>query len=29
MMKSVGWKMVVMGLWGFGFLVWVWVGGEV
>lgn len=28
-MKSVGWKMAAMGPWGFGFLVWAWVGGEV
>ncbi|KIR31823.1 hypothetical protein I352_05819 [Cryptococcus deuterogattii MMRL2647] len=27
--KSAGWKMAAMGPWGFGFLVWAWVGGEV
>ncbi|AFR94482.1 hypothetical protein C343_02566 [Cryptococcus neoformans C23] len=28
-MKSFGWKIAAMGPWGFGFLVWAWVGGEV
>ncbi|WVR03293.1 hypothetical protein IAU60_000284 [Kwoniella sp. DSM 27419] len=29
MMKRVGWRMAAVGPWGFGFLVWAWVGGEV
>jgi hypothetical protein len=28
-MKKLGWKMAAVGPWGFGFLVWAWVGGEV
>ncbi|WVQ82950.1 hypothetical protein IAT38_005086 [Cryptococcus sp. DSM 104549] len=29
MVKRVGWRMAAVGPWGFGFLVWAWVGGEV
>lgn len=28
-LKRVGWRMAAVGPWGFGFLVWAWVGGEV
>ena len=27
--KRVGWRLAAVGPWGFGFLVWAWVGGEV
>ncbi|ORX34983.1 hypothetical protein BD324DRAFT_110123 [Kockovaella imperatae] len=27
--KRLGWRMAAVGPWGFGFLVWAWVGGEV
>lgn len=26
---SFGWRLAAVGPWGFGFLVWAWVGGEV
>ncbi|WWD22823.1 hypothetical protein CI109_107317 [Kwoniella shandongensis] len=29
MVKRVGWRLAAVGPWGFGFLVWAWVGGEV
>ncbi|WVW81653.1 hypothetical protein I302_103648 [Kwoniella bestiolae CBS 10118] len=29
MAKRVGWRLAAVGPWGFGFLVWAWVGGEV
>lgn len=29
MVKRLGWRMAAVGPWGFGFLVWAWVGGEV
>jgi len=29
MARRVGWRLVGVGPWGFGFLVWAWVGGEV
>ncbi|OCF33149.1 hypothetical protein I317_02387 [Kwoniella heveanensis CBS 569] len=28
-LKRVGWRLAAVGPWGFGFLVWAWVGGEV
>jgi len=28
-LKRMGWRMAAVGPWGFGFLVWAWVGGEV
>ncbi|KAK8844625.1 hypothetical protein IAR55_006472 [Kwoniella newhampshirensis] len=28
-MKRMGWRLAAVGPWGFGFLVWAWVGGEV
>jgi cyanate permease len=28
-LKRVGWRMAAVGPWGFGFLVWAYVGGEV
>jgi len=29
LVKRLGWRMAAVGPWGFGFLVWAWVGGEV
>ena len=29
MVKRLGWRLAAVGPWGFGFLVWSWVGGEV
>jgi len=29
MVKRLGWRLAAVGPWGFGFLVWAWVGGEV
>lgn len=29
MVKRFGWRLAAVGPWGFGFLVWAWVGGEV
>lgn len=29
MAKRLGWRLAAVGPWGFGFLVWAWVGGEV
>nr|XP_019014366.1 uncharacterized protein I206_00448 [Kwoniella pini CBS 10737]OCF53147.1 hypothetical protein I206_00448 [Kwoniella pini CBS 10737] len=29
MSKRVGWRLAAVGPWGFGFLVWAWVGGEI
>ncbi|WRT63523.1 uncharacterized protein IL334_000428 [Kwoniella shivajii] len=29
MAKKMGWRMAAVGPWGFGFLVWAWVGGEI
>lgn len=28
-LKRMGWRLAAVGPWGFGFLVWAWVGGEV